>query len=29
MQIEDLEPFKLKQYRGILLILEGVEVDAD
>lgn len=29
MQIEDLEPFKLKQYRGTLLILEGVEVNAD
>lgn len=29
MNLEDLEPFKLKQYRGTLLILEGVEVDAD
>lgn len=29
MKLEDLEPFKLKQCQGTLLILEGVEVDAD
>lgn len=29
MKLEDLEPFKLKQHRGILLILEGVELHED
>ena len=29
MKLEDLEPFKLKRHQGTLLILEGVEVDAD
>lgn len=27
MKLEELEPFKLKQYGGTLLILEGVEID--
>lgn len=29
MKLEDLEPFKLKQHRGTLLILEGVELHED
>lgn len=27
MKLEELEPFKLKQYRGTLLMLEGVELN--
>lgn len=29
MKLENLEPFKLKQHRGTLLILEGVELHED